>query len=132
MSSGNGSAKAVSTDSFHAVLLHSIRELAYPSTKASLVHTYTRDTRDDAWTGSRGSLVKVSHVSFLFLFASRRARIGQRLIPFHSFTGTCRSARQFSFGKLFQEYRPNATFEDDLARVRMGEALSPVSSARIP
>ncbi|KAG7548988.1 hypothetical protein FFLO_03101 [Filobasidium floriforme] len=39
----------------------SIRELAYPSTKASLVHTYTRDTRDDAWTGSRGSLVKVSH-----------------------------------------------------------------------
>lgn len=41
----------------------SIRELAHPSTKASVAHTWTRDTRDDSIMGTRGSLLKVIHVS---------------------------------------------------------------------
>lgn len=44
----------------------SIRELAQPSTKASVTHTFTRDTRDDPWMGSAGSLLKISHVNRLF------------------------------------------------------------------
>ncbi|KAJ9113502.1 hypothetical protein QFC20_001853 [Naganishia adeliensis] len=39
----------------------SIRELAQPSTKASVTHTFTRDTRDDPWMGSAGSLLKISY-----------------------------------------------------------------------
>ncbi|RXK37485.1 mitochondrial protein [Tremella mesenterica] len=39
----------------------SIRELAHPSTKSSLIHTWTSDTRDDPWTGTSGRLLKFSH-----------------------------------------------------------------------
>lgn len=43
----------------------SIRELAEPSSKASVTHTFTRDTRDDPWMGTAGSLLKISHVDTL-------------------------------------------------------------------
>ncbi|OCF37405.1 mitochondrial protein [Kwoniella heveanensis BCC8398] len=39
----------------------SIRELAVPSTKSSLSHTWTSDTRDDLWTGTSGRLLKLTH-----------------------------------------------------------------------
>lgn len=41
----------------------SIRELAFPTTKASLVHTWTSDTRDDLWMATSGRLLKATHVS---------------------------------------------------------------------
>jgi outer membrane protein insertion porin family len=40
-----------------------IRELAEPSTKSSVIHTWTSDTRDDPWLGTRGRLWKMSQVS---------------------------------------------------------------------
>ncbi|WVF69952.1 hypothetical protein IAT40_004737 [Kwoniella sp. CBS 6097] len=39
----------------------SIRELAVPSTKSSLSHTWSSDTRDDLWTGTSGRLLKLTH-----------------------------------------------------------------------
>ncbi|WVO18244.1 hypothetical protein L204_105952 [Cryptococcus depauperatus] len=39
----------------------SVRELAVPSTKSSISHTWTSDTRDDPWMGTAGSLLKVTH-----------------------------------------------------------------------
>ncbi|GMK57840.1 hypothetical protein CspeluHIS016_0406740 [Cutaneotrichosporon spelunceum] len=39
----------------------SIRELAVPSTKASISHTWTSDTRDDPWCGTAGRLLKATH-----------------------------------------------------------------------
>ncbi|KAK6903821.1 hypothetical protein I203_107329 [Kwoniella mangroviensis CBS 8507] len=39
----------------------SIRELAIPSTKSSISHTWTSDTRDDLWTGTKGRLLKFTH-----------------------------------------------------------------------
>lgn len=39
----------------------SIRELAHPSVKASIAHTFTKDTRDDPWMGTRGSLLRIIH-----------------------------------------------------------------------
>ncbi|KAI9636477.1 putative mitochondrion protein [Dioszegia hungarica] len=39
----------------------SIRELAHPSTKSSLSHTWTTDTRNDPWTGTSGRLLKVTN-----------------------------------------------------------------------
>ncbi|KAK4686090.1 hypothetical protein P7C73_g4041, partial [Tremellales sp. Uapishka_1] len=39
----------------------SIRELASTSTKSSLIHTWSSDTRDDAWLGTRGRLLKTTH-----------------------------------------------------------------------
>ncbi|TYJ58282.1 hypothetical protein B9479_001108 [Cryptococcus floricola] len=39
----------------------SVRELAQPSTKSSISHTYTSDTRDDPWMGTAGRLLKVTH-----------------------------------------------------------------------
>ncbi|WWC59344.1 uncharacterized protein I303_101896 [Kwoniella dejecticola CBS 10117] len=39
----------------------SIRELAVPSTKSSISHTWTSDTRDDLWMGTKGRLLKLTH-----------------------------------------------------------------------
>ncbi|WWD21438.1 hypothetical protein CI109_105923 [Kwoniella shandongensis] len=39
----------------------SIRELAVPSTKSSLSHTWTSDTRDDLWMATSGRLLKFTH-----------------------------------------------------------------------
>ncbi|WVQ97995.1 hypothetical protein IAU59_005115 [Kwoniella sp. CBS 9459] len=39
----------------------SVRELAVPSTKSSLSHTWYSDTRDDLWTGTSGRLLKLTH-----------------------------------------------------------------------
>ncbi|WWC67858.1 uncharacterized protein I206_101775 [Kwoniella pini CBS 10737] len=39
----------------------SIRELAVPSTKSSISHTWTSDTRDDLWMGTKGRLLKFTH-----------------------------------------------------------------------
>jgi hypothetical protein len=51
----------------------SIRELAHPTTKSSLIHTWTKDTRDDPWMGTSGSLLKLIHVGvfYLLLFLPR-------------------------------------------------------------
>lgn len=51
-------------------LTASVRELARPSTKSALSHTYTRDTRDDPWLGTRGQLLKITHVSYSKLRSS--------------------------------------------------------------
>ncbi|WVQ81608.1 hypothetical protein IAT38_003732 [Cryptococcus sp. DSM 104549] len=39
----------------------SVRELAVPSTKSSLSHTWSSDTRDDPWMGTSGRLLKLTH-----------------------------------------------------------------------
>ncbi|WRT64839.1 uncharacterized protein IL334_001775 [Kwoniella shivajii] len=39
----------------------SVRELAIPSTKSSISHTWTSDTRDDLWMGTKGRLLKFTH-----------------------------------------------------------------------
>ncbi|WVR04592.1 hypothetical protein IAU60_001600 [Kwoniella sp. DSM 27419] len=39
----------------------SIRELAVPSTKSSISHTWTSDTRDDLWAGTAGRLLKMTY-----------------------------------------------------------------------
>ncbi|RSH92067.1 hypothetical protein EHS25_008479 [Saitozyma podzolica] len=39
----------------------SVREHARPSTKASVIHTWTSDTRDDPWTGTSGRLLKLAN-----------------------------------------------------------------------
>ncbi|WWC86982.1 uncharacterized protein L201_001863 [Kwoniella dendrophila CBS 6074] len=39
----------------------SIRELAIPSTKSSISHIWTSDTRDDLWMGTKGRLLKFTH-----------------------------------------------------------------------
>ena len=36
--------------------------MAFPTTKSSLTHTWTKDTRDRVFLGSRGSLLKMTHV----------------------------------------------------------------------
>jgi outer membrane protein insertion porin family len=40
----------------------SVRELAEPSTKSSITHTWTSDTRDDPWMGTSGRLLRLAHV----------------------------------------------------------------------
>jgi outer membrane protein assembly factor BamA len=57
----------------------SIRELANPSTKSAISHTFTSDTRDDPQTGTRGRLLKLTHVGA----ASHRLG-GHELIPLSS------------------------------------------------
>ncbi|ORY31035.1 surface antigen-domain-containing protein, partial [Naematelia encephala] len=39
----------------------SVREESIQSTKSSLIHTWTSDTRDDPWLGTSGRLLKFSH-----------------------------------------------------------------------
>ncbi|ORX38854.1 surface antigen-domain-containing protein [Kockovaella imperatae] len=39
----------------------SVRQLARESTKSSLSHTFTSDTRDDPWLGTSGRLLKITH-----------------------------------------------------------------------
>ncbi|WVW78557.1 hypothetical protein I302_100513 [Kwoniella bestiolae CBS 10118] len=39
----------------------SIRELAIPSAKSSISHTWTSDTRDDLWMGTKGRMLKFTH-----------------------------------------------------------------------
>lgn len=55
-----------------------VRELARPSTKSSLIHTWTSDTRDDPWMGTSGRLLKTSYVSPSTFFA--HCRMYQKLI----------------------------------------------------
>ena len=55
---------------------YSVRELAHPSTKSAISHTWTSDTRDDLWTGTSGRLLKLTNVSFLFT-AIRKTRLGR-------------------------------------------------------
>jgi outer membrane protein insertion porin family len=52
-----------SSRSDEKMLIGRVRELARPSTKSSLIHTWTSDTRDDPWMGTSGRLLKATYVS---------------------------------------------------------------------
>ena len=93
-------------------LTTSVRELAQPSTKSALSHTYTRDTRDDPWLGTRGQLLKITHVS------------GKQYIV-HGFsrTGICRSTRLFTLGTLLQVCLAISVVSPALLRVQHRECF---------
>ncbi|UOH82126.1 hypothetical protein LQV05_004817 [Cryptococcus neoformans] len=68
----------------------SIRELAVPSTKSSICHTWTSDTRDDPWMGTSGRLLKMTHEyaglpgssKFAHFFKSiTQSQLSRELIP---------------------------------------------------
>lgn len=107
----------ISRPKLKCIALHSIRELAQPSTKASLTHTFTRDTRDDPWMGSAGSLLKISHVSYWAKACWNLADLttGQ--------SGICWATGKLRICQLPQVHGTVAALAGTVSRLWMGKCL---------